>query len=183
MLFLWPLDTCRLALFRTTLGSQKLPMRLEMTRKTDYALRAMLCLARECERTLSSVEIAARTGIPVRFVGQVMSHLVRAGLVTAVIGRSGGYRLDRDPARVSVLAIVEAVEGDARRQLCALRNGKCQRSAPCEVHHVFAGARDAYLDALAASSLTTIAAADSASPASSRGASRDTRRPVRGAEG
>src|SRR5450759_3495383 len=100
-------------------------MRLELTRRTDYAVRAMLALARRPGQTLSSADISEITNIPVRFVTQVMSHLVRAGLVQAVIGRSGGYRLNAEPDSVSVLSIVEAVEGDPRRQHCALRGGPC----------------------------------------------------------
>lgn len=134
-------------------------MRLELTRRTDYAVRAMLALARHPGQTLSSVDIAEITNIPVRFVTQVMSHLVRAGLVQAVIGRSGGYRLSSEPRSVSVLAMVEAVEGDTRRQHCALRGGPCQGTSPCEIHHVFAGAQEAFIAKLAATSLATIAAA------------------------
>ena len=96
-------------------------MRLQMTRRTDYAVRAMLALARHPDQTLSSTDIAEMTGIPVRFVTQVMGHLVRAGLVRGVIGRSGGYRLATTAEAVSVLAIVDAVETDARRPQCVLR--------------------------------------------------------------
>jgi Rrf2 family protein len=134
-------------------------MRLEMTRRTDYALRAMLALAREPDVTLSSGDIASRTGIPVRFVVQVMGHLVRAGLAHGVIGRSGGYRLASRPESVSVLAIVEAVEGDARRPQCVLRGGPCAGAAPCAIHHVFADARSAFTTRLAATTLASVAAA------------------------
>ena len=131
-------------------------MRLELTRRTDYAIRAMLTLARHRDETLSSADISARTNIPVRFVTQVMSNLVRAGLVHAVIGRSGGYRLLAKPETVSVLSIVDAVEGDTRRQHCVLRGGPCQNGQPCEIHSVFAGAQDAFHEHLATSSLATI---------------------------
>jgi Rrf2 family protein len=134
-------------------------MRLEMTRRTDYALRAMLALARAPDDTLSSGDIAARTGIPVRFVVQVMGHLVRAGLVRGLIGRSGGYRLSSQPDSVSVLAIVEAVEGDARRPQCVLRGGPCAGAAPCAIHYVFADARAAFTTQLASTTLASVAAA------------------------
>ena len=140
-------------------------MRLELTRRSDYALRAMLVLTRQPEETLSSTEIAALTHIPVRFVTQVMAHLVRAGLVRAVIGRSGGYRLLMPSGKVSVLAIVEAVEGDTRRQHCAIRGGQCLRGAPCEVHAVFADAQEAFVSRLAATSLATVISVDAESEA------------------
>ena len=132
-------------------------MKLEMTKRTDYAVRAMLALARQPDATLSSGDIAAQTNIPVRFSTQVMGHLVRAGLVRGVIGRTGGYRLASKPESVSVLSIVQAVEGDPRRPQCVLRGGLCSGGAPCEIHFVFADAREAFTNRLAATSLASVA--------------------------
>jgi len=137
-------------------------MRLELTRKTDYAVRAMLCLARVGDQTLTSADIAGRTGIPVRFVTPVMGNLVRAGLVQGVIGRSGGYRMSSDPAAISVLAIVTAVEGDTRRRRCVLRGGPCGGASVCEIHHVFSDAQDAFTEQLGAWTLAAVAADSSA---------------------
>jgi Rrf2 family protein len=135
-------------------------VRLQLTKRTDYAIRASLALARNPTQTMSSVQIAQRMGIPVHFTSQVMSDLVRAGVARAVIGRTGGYRLACDPSAVSVLRIVEAVEGDPRRRLCVLRGGPCERAQPCAIHHVFAGAQEAFVAELAATSLGDIAASD-----------------------
>jgi Rrf2 family transcriptional regulator, iron-sulfur cluster assembly transcription factor len=135
-------------------------MRLELTRSTDYAVRGMFVLARSPGQTISSVEIAERTHIPVRFVTQIMAHLVRAGLVGAVIGRSGGYRLNAAPEEITVLSIVEAVEGDTRRRHCVLRGGPCQRTTPCEIHHVFSAAQEAFIAQLAGTSLAAVTGTD-----------------------
>jgi Rrf2 family protein len=156
-------------------------MRLEMTRRTDYAVRAMLVLARDPGVT-TSTEIAEQTGIPVRFVSQVMAHLVRDHLVTAVIGRSGGYRLAKSADKISVLSIVTALEGDTRRTHCALRGDRCDRRRPCEIHHVFAGAQEAFVAQLAASSLASVLNGEPATPSRSD-ASPGTRRPAPGAAG
>jgi Rrf2 family protein len=132
-------------------------MRLELTRRGDYAVRAMLALARVEEgRRLSARAIATQMTIPVRFLPQVMADLVRADLVDAVIGRSGGYRLSRDPARISLLDVIEAVEGDSRRQTCVLRGGPCGLDGFCDVHAVFFEAQDALLRPLAATTLADL---------------------------
>ena len=132
-------------------------MRLELTRRGDYAVRAMLALAGVEEgRRLSARAIATQMTIPVRFLPQVMADLVRADLVDAVIGRSGGYRLSRDPARISLLDVIEAVEGDSRRQTCVLRGGPCGRDGFCDVHAVFFEAQDALLRPLAATTLADL---------------------------
>ncbi len=138
-------------------------MRLALTRRADYAVRAMLALAREPERIQSGKHLARATGIPVAFVSQVMSDLSQAGLVDARVGRAGGYRLTRPVAEISMLSVVEAVEGDTRRRKCVLRNTPCGAEPICSVHHLFAGAQEALIERLAAASLS--AAADEATPA------------------
>src|SRR3954447_23789663 len=157
-------------------------VQLEPTRRTDYAVRATLELTRNRGQIVSATQLAQRTGIPVRFVPQVMAELVRVGIVGAVIGRSGGYRLDADPESLTVLAIIEAVEGDPRRVHCALRSGPCQRVTPCEIHHVFAQAQEAFVAELASWSLAAVAAREPVSP-SPRGVSPYMQPPERGAGG
>lgn len=133
-------------------------MRLQLTRRADYAVRAMLALARDPTRVQSGTQLARSMDIPPRFVAQVMGDLVRAGLVEARNGRAGGYRLKLDPAVVKMLAVVEAVEGDARRRTCVLRSTRCLVDGLCEVHELFAAAQDAFLERLAGTSLATVSA-------------------------
>ena len=102
-------------------------MRLELTKRGDYAVRAMIALASDGEGLMSARTIAAEMAIPPRFLPQVMADLVRAGLVEGVTGRSGGYRLSAAPSETSLLTIVEAVEGTSRRETCVLRGGPCGR--------------------------------------------------------
>jgi Rrf2 family protein len=87
--------------------------------------------------------------VPRRFLPQIMQDLVRSGLVEATPGRGGGYRLVRAPAEVSLLEVIEAVEGDIRRRTCVLRADACAPNRPCGVHDLFAEAQDALLGRLA----------------------------------
>jgi Rrf2 family protein len=132
-------------------------MRLELTRRGDYAIRAALALADAGERLLSGPQIAGSTGIPPAFLPQVMGDLVHAGLARSLAGRRGGYRLDADPASVSLLAIVEAVEGSSRRTTCILRGGECGADGTCRVHDAFFAAQESLLGSLAAVSLADLA--------------------------
>jgi Rrf2 family protein len=100
--------------------------------------------------------VAADQQIPVRFLRQVMGDLVRAGLADATLGRTGGYRLARLPTQISLLEVIEAVEGDRRRRACVLRGGPCVLDRVCALHAVFAAAQD---DALRRLRTTTIAEA------------------------
>ena len=139
-------------------------MRLELTRRADYGVRAMVALASAGDERLSSPQIAARTASPRAFVGQVMRDLVASGLVEGRTGRTGGYRLARPATRISILDIVEAVEGDARRRTCVLRGGACARNGACAVHEIFSGAQDALLDRLARSTLASAAGSGAERP-------------------
>jgi Rrf2 family protein len=131
-------------------------MRLELTKRGDYAVRAMIALARDAAGLTSARTIAAGMAIPPRFLPQVMADLVRAGLVEGVTGRSGGYRLSVAAARISLLTIVEAVEGTSRRETCVLRGGPCGRDDTCAVHAAFCAAEEAMIGALASVSLAEV---------------------------
>lgn len=129
-------------------------MRLELTKRGDYAVRAMLALSRAAPgERLSVRRIAETMAIPVRFLPQVMADLARAGLVESVTGRTGGYRLARPAEAVSLLGIIEAVEGESRRQSCVLRGGPCGLDGFCDVHDVFFEAQEALLGSLERASL------------------------------
>jgi Rrf2 family protein len=131
-------------------------VKLELTKRGDYAIRAMIALARG-DGSLQSVRtIADEMTMPPRFLPQVMADLVRAGLVEAVQGRSGGYRLSAPAAAISLLAVVEAAEGPSRRETCVLRGGPCGRDGDCTVHAAFAAAEDAMLDALGSATIAEV---------------------------
>ncbi len=123
-------------------------MRLELTKRGDYAVRAMIALTRDEAGLMSARTIAADMAIPPRFLPQVMGDLVRAELVEGVTGRSGGYRLSISASAISLLTIVEAVEGTSRRETCVLRGGPCGRDGACAVHAAFCSAEEAMIGAL-----------------------------------
>jgi Rrf2 family protein len=132
-------------------------MRLELTRRGDYAIRAMVALAGANGDRLSVRRIAEAQSIPAAFLPRVMADLVGAGLADAASGRTGGYRLALDASRISLLDIIQAVEGDPRRRRCVLRGGPCRRDGACAVHGVFATAQDEMLRALAGSTIADVA--------------------------
>jgi Rrf2 family protein len=138
-------------------------MKLELTRRGSYAIRAALALSRrDAGAVVPAARIAQEMAIPRRFLPQVMSDLVRAGLVHGVVGRAGGYRLARDPSEVSLLSIIEAAEGEPRRRTCVLKGSACGSAAsPCDVHGVFEAAQEALLRELAGATLATLTAGPS----------------------
>ena len=132
-------------------------MRLELTKRADYGIRAMLALARSpVADPLSVRAIATDHRIPARFLPSAMRDLSRAGLVEATTGRSGGYRLARPASVISLLDVVEALDGDPRRRTCVLRGSPCLVSGTCDVHEVFATAQQALLRELSSATLADV---------------------------
>ena len=136
-------------------------MRLELTRRGDYAVRTMLALAGSDadstpdapRRWVSARRIAEQMAIPARFLPHVLRDLARAGLVEGRTGRAGGYRLARPPSDITLLEVVEAAEGTDGPAICVLRGGPCRPDGRCAVHDVFAGARAGVRATLAATTL------------------------------
>ncbi|HYM84454.1 MAG TPA: Rrf2 family transcriptional regulator [Candidatus Dormibacteraeota bacterium] len=149
-------------------------MRLELTRRGDYAVRSMIALAAPDGPGLRSVpRIAERMAIPPRFLPQVMRDLVVAGLVESETGRTGGYRLARPAGSITLLEVVEAIEGDTRRLTCVLRGGPCGRDGYCAVHATFAGVQDAVRAQLGQVTLASVADVFASFPAGDRRAAPD----------
>jgi Rrf2 family protein len=82
-----------------------------------------------------------------------MGDLTRAGLVLAHPGRAGGYQLGKPADEVSLLTVIEAVEGDPHRQICVMRGTPCGEGSECGVHYVFYAAEGALLDLLSSATL------------------------------
>ncbi len=133
-------------------------MRLELTRRGDYAVRAMLALAGEPpDGWLSVPAVSAAMSIPERFLPRVMADLVKAGLVVGHRGRTGGYRLARPAATISLLDIIGAAEPDPDDRTCILRGGPCGLDGRCAVHDAFSGARNAMRRELSETALSEVA--------------------------
>jgi Rrf2 family protein len=131
-------------------------MRLDLTKRSDYAIRAMLALTMAPEGLLSSRKIAEEMKIPPRFLPQIMGDLTRAGLVDAHPGRSGGYKLAQSPDTVTLLRVIEAIEGDPHRQICVMRGTACGVDGECGVHDVFYAAEGALIEKLSSATLQGI---------------------------
>ena len=85
---------------------------LSITTKSPYAVAALVELARTGgEAPVPIGELARRRDIPVQFLEQLFAVLRRAGVLRSQRGVKGGYRFDRDPSTVTVLEVVELLDG------------------------------------------------------------------------
>jgi len=134
-------------------------MRLEVTRKSDLAVRILQTLGERNER-LKGTDLAELVGSTVGFVPQVLTPLVRAGWVRSDPGPTGGYELAVDPADLSILQVIEAVEGPTDSGRCVLADRPCDATGPCALHVPWTRARDRLLRELDSTTITDAADVD-----------------------
>jgi Rrf2 family protein len=91
-----------------------------ISQTTEYALRAVVWLAREPDMQQGTKKISVATQVPPGYLSKVLQKLTRAGLVTSSPGRSGGFRLARHPWDIHVLEVVNAVDPILRIVTCPL---------------------------------------------------------------
>ncbi len=128
-------------------------MRLEITRKTDLALRAVHVLAASDEPMKGKV-LAETIGTTVPFIAQVMKPLVDQGWVESDRGPRGGYSVTADPGEISVLDLIEAIEGPTATGKCVLQGTDCVVTEQCALHDAWTTARSALLAELASIPIT-----------------------------
>lgn len=133
-------------------------MDLTLTRRGDYAVRAALSLGRAYsqEGYRKIREVAEEMELPPRYTPQILRLLAKADLAEARAGRDGGYRLNRDPANISLLEVVEAAEGPLRPARCTLSGGPCHWEDMCAVHPAWEDATNALRESLAKVTLAQV---------------------------
>ncbi len=126
---------------------------------TEYALRAMACLARQPQAAVVlGRDLSREADIPPAYLTKILLALRNAGLVEALRGTGGGYRLRKPAAKILLIDIVEIFEGRATGMACLLHHGKlCAESEPCTGHGIWGELRNTYLRLLRSTSLAAIA--------------------------
>lgn len=132
-----------------------------ISRRTDYATRAVLALALAGEgATLKIHEIADRTSTPAAFLEQILPQLRGAGLVRSERGPRGGYRLNHAPEDITLDRVVRIFEGPLAPISCATRAEPepCPMDAGCSLRHVWEEVRDATIAIVEAHTFADLAA-------------------------
>jgi Rrf2 family protein len=115
---------------------------MQITRQADYAVRAVLYLAKiGPERRASTSQIAQEQQIPPSFLAKIVSQLSVAGLLQTSRGARGGVSLARAPEHISLLEVVEAIDGPILLNECVDDNGACTFGDGCPMRPVWCEAQ------------------------------------------
>ncbi|MGO9675057.1 MAG: RrF2 family transcriptional regulator [Methylocella sp.] len=131
---------------------------MQIPRKIEYALRAMIYLADHPSGVARGTEIASREHIPKYYLEKVVRDLMRRGLVRARRGPGGGYQLARNADAVTFRDIIEAVEGPIKLNLCTDGSSSCALQPTCRMYRVWEKGQRVLLEVFSDTSLAEIAA-------------------------
>ena len=121
---------------------------LRVTKLTDYATVVLTALAARPDAVLSAAELAERAGLEMPTVAKLLKPLAQAGLVESFRGTNGGYRLTRAASQISLVEIVEAMEGPLGMTECSVHAGACGIEHSCGVRANWRRINDVVADAL-----------------------------------
>ncbi len=131
---------------------------MQITRAADYAVRVTIHLATLPTATKVHGPLLARAiEAPESFVSKVLQQLVQAGLVNSQRGMRGGFQLARPAADISLLEVVEAIEGPTQLNLCVPAGQNCRKKDWCGAHPVWVEAQMALVEVLGKASIAQLA--------------------------
>ena len=122
---------------------------MQITRQADYALRTIIYLSRLApdEKAPTSI-IAKKQHIPSSFLAKIISQLSVAGLIHTARGAHGGVSLAKNPKEISVLEVIEAIDGPVMLNECTTNPGICPFTDDCPMRVVWCDTRKDLLEKL-----------------------------------
>ena len=132
---------------------------MQITRATDYAVRVSVYLAAlPPDRKAPLGELAEATAVRDNFLSKILQRLVHHGLVSSHRGTDGGFRLNVAPENLTLLQVVEAIEGRIALNICLGEWQICPLQPQCAVHPVWQKAQIALSQELASVTIAELAA-------------------------
>ena len=122
---------------------------MQITRQADYALRAMIYLAKlDPTQRAATSQIAEAQRIPPSFLAKIISQLSIAGLIHTSRGARGGVSMARSPEEVSVLEVVEAIDGPISLNDCTGDPSACPFGEDCPLRSLWCETQSELIDRL-----------------------------------
>jgi Rrf2 family transcriptional regulator, iron-sulfur cluster assembly transcription factor len=131
---------------------------MQFSTSIEYAIHGLVYLAVNGSETATLVgDVATAIKVPDSYLRKVFQLLVRGGLVTSQRGAKGGFVLARDPARITLKDVVEAIDGSLPLYTCMKAKRKCSALEACPVSAAFEEARNKMAEVLGGTTLESLA--------------------------
>ena len=129
-----------------------------LTQTGEYALRAMVYMARKGEGAYSGVkEIAAATDVPANYLAKILQQLARHKVLDSQKGFGGGFKLARKLSRINLMDVIDPLERIEKFRGCVLGQRLCNDEVACPLHHTWKSIAGQYLGALKTTTLQDLA--------------------------
>ena len=115
---------------------------MQITRQADYAVRAVLYLARQGDQRIATSTIAQEQRIPPSFLAKIISQLSIAGLLHTSRGARGGVTLARESKDITLLEVVEAIDGPIQLNECVENASACSFTKGCPMRPIWCEAQE-----------------------------------------
>ena len=106
-----------------------------LTKKTDYAIRALLMLGAKRGSYVSAKSIAAEQDMPYQFLRGVLQEMIRHGLIVSKEGVQGGFMMEKDADDIGVRQLIEIFQGRVQVSECMFRKQICANRSRCVLRH------------------------------------------------
>jgi FeS assembly SUF system regulator len=106
---------------------------LRLSKLTDYATVILSFMARDNTQVHAAMEIASATGIALPTVSKILKLLVNAKVLMSTRGAKGGYALARTPDKITIAAVISALEGPIALTECSISQQGCEQASGCEI--------------------------------------------------
>lgn len=130
------------------------------SRSAEYAIRAFVNLATVADgKFVMAKSIAEQSDIPAHFLAKILQQMARKGFLRSSKGPTGGFSLRRPASEITLIEVVEAVDGLSDYQRCISGMAECTDSTPCGLHDTWKGLRGRIMEYLEGTSIADVAAA------------------------
>jgi Rrf2 family protein len=128
------------------------------SRSAEYAIRAVIPLALLPPGEFARVTtLAAETGVPAHFLAKILQNLAQLGVLKSAKGPHGGFRLNHPAKEITMLQIVEAMDGPGRYDGCIGGHPECNDRVACALHDGWTALRSRIMDYLGGTSVADLA--------------------------
>ena len=131
-----------------------------LSNSAKYALKAVLYLSLNSneEEKLMTKDISEKINVPKSYLAKILQDLSRHGLIESSKGPKGGFYLDDNQKNLSLIEIIEVIDGKQRLSSCILGFKECDRENPCVLHNIMGGANNQFVKSLEETTLKNLIA-------------------------
>jgi Rrf2 family protein len=119
-----------------------------ITKNSDYAIRAVIYLARHRDRYVPSSEISQKEKIPLIFLRRLLQELIKNKIAGSKEGAAGGVKLKAEPDKINIAQLIKIIQGNIQIIDCMFQKEICQNRATCVIRKKILGIEKKVVDEL-----------------------------------